>query len=167
MARSGDTTARGITAATRRLQAVELRKSGASYRDIGKSLGISHQAAFGLVDRALKDLNRKQQHATGELRAMELERLDMVQFAIWTRATDSPAHLPSIDRLLRLMERRARLLGLDQRPLNEDDDADISGAEAARLLLGLLGSAGKASGAAAAPDSTAESGAPSGSGVQG
>lgn len=42
-------------AAERRQEAVRLRSEGASYREIGDALGVSHQWAFELVRRARAD----------------------------------------------------------------------------------------------------------------
>lgn len=46
-----------------------------------------------------------------ELRAEEVSRLDAMLAGLWPDARRG--HLGAVDRVLRLMERRARLLGLD------------------------------------------------------
>ena len=46
-----------------------------------------------------------------ELRALELERLDRLHEALWPRAIGGDD--AALDRLLRVIDRRVRLLGLD------------------------------------------------------
>jgi len=57
---------------------------------------------------ALKDTLRE---PAQELRDLEAERLDTMQESIWEKT--GPEKMGAIDRLLRIMERRAKLLGLD------------------------------------------------------
>ena len=102
---------RSLTAASRRLRAFELRRNGATFRDIGEDLNISTQAAFGLVQRELQKLVKLVDEGAETLLRMELERLDALNLAVWAKAISGD--LPAIDRALRIMERRARLLGLD------------------------------------------------------
>lgn len=103
---------RRVRAAERRVQAVELRKAGLSYRRIGEELGITRQAAHKLVTTALRDLNDKVAEDAAELMRLELERLDDMQVAATRRLRGDQA-LPAIDRILRIMGRRAKMLGLD------------------------------------------------------
>ncbi len=106
-----------IAAAERRIQALELRKAGASYRRIGEALGVAAVTAHNDVHRALADLIAAQNSSAKEYQALELERLDAMLLAVWTDA--SHGHLGAVDRVLRISERRAKLLGLDA-PLKMD-----------------------------------------------
>lgn len=98
-----------LTASERRLMALELRKGGATYRAIAKELGYGGPgAAYKAIDRALKDVMREPAEA---VRTLEIERLDAILIGIWPMAkAGDPA---CIDRVLKIMERRSRLLGLD------------------------------------------------------
>ena len=49
--------------------------------------------------------------AAEEIRCLELSRLDEMQTAIWQDCMDGK--LTAIDRVLKIMERRSRLVGLD------------------------------------------------------
>jgi hypothetical protein len=103
-------------AAARRIDALNMRKAGASYRAIGRKLGVSEAQAFRDVQTCLAELAAEQKQSAEELRQMELERLDAMLLANWSRAMGSekvPADLKAQDRILRIMERRAKLLGLD------------------------------------------------------
>lgn len=103
------TSPRRLEAAERQRQALELRKSGASYRQIRDALGYrTHQTCYEAVKSAL--LKTLQQPAD-EVRKLELERLDGLLLAL--AGPIKAGHLGAIDRALHIMERRARLLGLD------------------------------------------------------
>jgi len=108
MSRTGS---RRIQAAERRVQALALRREGATFTEIGEALGINRSAAHKAVSRALDELAQLAEGEVVSLRALELDRLDALQRSIWTQAMDGA--LPAVDRLLRIMERRAKLLGLD------------------------------------------------------
>jgi hypothetical protein len=99
------------TAAERRIKALDLRKSGATYAAIAKALQISNGQAHADVQHSLFQLNQLEKETVEELRRLELERLDMMTLAIAGDVRRGDLH--SIDRMLRIMERRAKLLGLD------------------------------------------------------
>ena len=95
----------------RRYKALELRKSGASFRAIGSQLNISHVQAREDIHRALRDLADKQMELAAEYRQLELERLDRLMLAVWGNATKGD--VGSINAALKISDRRAKLLGLD------------------------------------------------------
>lgn len=98
-----------ISAVERQRQALELRKRGMSYSDIAAAIGYkSPSGAHQAVAHALKKTLREE--ADG-LREMEAERLDALLDAVWDKAMRG--NKDAVDRVLRIMERRARLLGLD------------------------------------------------------
>lgn len=100
-----------ITAAEVEAQAVALRKQGFSFRQIASRMGMSVDGVHSAVVRSLRKLNEQTRLETAELRALEGEKLDTLQAAIWKRAIEGD--LPAFDRVLKLMERRAALYGLD------------------------------------------------------
>jgi hypothetical protein len=95
----------------RRAKALELRKGGSSYRAIAKKLNTDVATAYKDVDVALKSLVQMNTASATELREIELERLDAMLLSISDNLKSG--HLGAIDRALRIMERRARLIGLD------------------------------------------------------
>lgn len=103
--------AQHIATTERHIQALALRKQGQTYRDIGAALGIDHSTAVRDVQLALTELNGQLTAEAQSLRAMEAARLDALQAAIWPQA--EAGNLRAIDRVIAIMERRARLLGLD------------------------------------------------------
>lgn len=109
MAGESATSPRRIEAVERQRQAVELRKAGASFRQIAEQLGYS--SAGGAYKAVMTALRKTLREPADEMRGLELDRLDMLTFALWSEAQQG--NLGAIDRLLRVMERRAKLLGLD------------------------------------------------------
>jgi hypothetical protein len=101
-----------VQSAERRRQAVGLRLAGASYESIGHGLGISKQAAHKLVMGALEELAKRTAEDVAEMRQLELGRIDEILLALWTNRRDPR----TADTILRAMDRRARLLGLDVAP---------------------------------------------------
>ena len=100
---------RRIKTADRTARALELRRSGATYEEIAQACGYrSRSEAFQSIQRALSRVIEEPAQA---LREIEGQRLDAMQQAIWDKAMTGD--LPAIDRMLRLMERRAKLFGLD------------------------------------------------------
>lgn len=97
--------------ADRRVQSLELRKAGASYRAIGAKLGISEAQAHRDVMTSLEALRKLQNVEAAQVLTIELARLDDMQIAIATQVRQG--NHGAIDRSLRIMERRARYLGLD------------------------------------------------------
>jgi hypothetical protein len=102
--RRGDRAAREA----RRLEALHLRLAGWDYDTIARHLGLRHRSsAYRLVQAALA---ARQREAAPAVRALELARLDALLERVWPRAM--AGHLPAVDRVLAILDRRARLLGL-------------------------------------------------------
>ncbi len=100
-----------LTAAERRAKALEARKAGFTYQAIGDSLGITQQAAHKTVMVALGVINDKIAEAAEEVRTIELERIDALFKVMYARALRGD--YGATDRCIRLMDRRAKYLGLD------------------------------------------------------
>lgn len=104
---------RQVQALDRTSRALELRKSGATFAHIANELGYANESgAYKAVMRALK---KTLQEPADEVRMLEVERLDALLSGLWARK-----NTPEVtDRILRIMERRAKLLGLDS-PVRSD-----------------------------------------------
>jgi len=115
----GKGSATKVKLAERRNIAIELRKSGLSYRAIATEIRLmsgmpprySEAMAYRDVTSELQRLNEKSAEVAKEVRRLELERLDALTESLWDMAIKGDN--AAIDRLLRISERRARLLGLD------------------------------------------------------
>jgi len=85
-----------------------LRTQGWMLREIAVLEGVSDVRIHQLIRIALHQLVAEPGE---ELRQLEQARLDDLQTAVWERAING--ELAAIDRVLSIMERRSRLLGLD------------------------------------------------------
>lgn len=112
MARGKKSEARQINIEERRQQALDFRKAGYSYRDIGARLEVSHEQARRDVEAALAALVADTKDSAEQLRQLELERLDMLTKALEPMA--AVGNPGAVNSFLRVMERRAKLLGLDK-----------------------------------------------------
>jgi hypothetical protein len=103
---------------TERIQrAFELRKAGKTLRQIGEMLGYSHEMARKDIQGVITSLQQDSKDVAQELMILELARLDDMQFGVWPEARKGDRK--SIETVLKIMERRAKILGLDiQRTVN-------------------------------------------------
>lgn len=92
-------------------KAIELRRMGMGYVEIGKQLSISKSKAHRLVEGAMQELVVTIGADVKELKAEQLSRLDGLLATIWPQARKGA--LGAVDRVLKIEERRAKLLGLD------------------------------------------------------
>lgn len=92
-------------------KALELRRAGLGYVDIGARLGLGKSQAHRLVKAALAECIAAVNDEATQLKAEELSRLDGMLTGIWADARKG--HLGAIEKVLKIMERRAKLLGLD------------------------------------------------------
>ena len=113
-----------IDAKVRAAKALELRMEGMKFDDIANELGYnSKQAAFDAVSRELKAITRE---PAEEVLRLDLERLDSMWGIHYLNAQAGDAM--ALSSCMRIMERRARLLGLDAPAKNE-----VTGKEGAPL----------------------------------
>ena len=92
-------------------QALELRRAGASYREIARSLSISLRTAHSVVQRGIGRHIAAVAEQGEHVLALELDRLDRLLRAVWPQAIQGQPQ--AIDRALRIIERRSAFLGLD------------------------------------------------------
>lgn len=119
------------TLAMRETRAVEMRKAGATYDQIADALDCTRSTAYRTVMRALA---RNQSEEVEEFRMIEGARLDRLQMAVWNRAVSGSES--AINTVLRIMDRRARLFGLDA-PSKVDVRTDALDSEIDSLLAQL------------------------------
>lgn len=124
------TTSARKTAAEKRAEALELRAMGYNYQAIADEVGYgSRGAAHKAVAQELRNIPRE---AAEQAREMELGRLDDLQMAAMNGAM--AGDLFAIDRVVKIIESRARLLGLYNLPDNSDPGAE----QARQALIGFL-----------------------------
>lgn len=104
----------------REIEAINYRRMGMTYSDIAKTLGYAdHVGALRAVKRGMR---KALQEPADELRELEAARLDRAQEKIWPKVEEGDVR--AITALLRIMERRAKLLGLDA-PLKIQQDIAV------------------------------------------
>ena len=161
----------------RDLRIFNLRQAGTSTTEIARRFGISTGAVSKSIQRQLEKMNKETLMAYPEVLRLELERLDNLQQAIWPMTQHRREVLPdgtevqlepdlkAIQQVLSIMDRRTKLLGMDQMNINVQMDvatkqtetikATLAGSEQmkqvgpkfdpeaeARQLLALMGSSG-------------------------
>jgi hypothetical protein len=104
-----DNPSRKVKANQQMIQALELRAAGLSYEHIGKALGVSKPRAWRIVGKALDGLVKQCQETAERVKHLELYRLDRYRRSLEPRKTDPR----TVDTLIRISERVAKLHGLD------------------------------------------------------
>jgi len=160
--------------AERDVRVFKMRQAGVAPSEIARRFGMSTNAVNSAIKRQLEKLNREALMAYPEVLRMELERLDALQQAIWPLTqhrkitTDDGQEvavepdMKAIQQVLGIMDRRSRLLGMEQTNVNlqveqvEPQRAALAGAadnaaaaidafdpeKEAKQLLELMGNAG-------------------------
>lgn len=125
--RGNRSTAKNIETQEKTLKILELRKAGLTWDRIAEKLGYSERGApYKLWKKAIETATRE---SATEALELELQRLDDMFLGFWAKARTG--HGPSADRALRIMERRASLLGL-----NSAQKVELSGTLGELLALG-------------------------------
>lgn len=137
MAETGHSLTREFIA-ERDLRIFKMRQAGVPIHEISRRLNMSNKAVTNALQRQLGRMNREALNAYPEVLRMELERLDALQQAIWPLTQHRRITLPdgtetavepdlkAIQQVLSIMDRRAKLLGMEQNviTLNVDTGED-------------------------------------------
>lgn len=91
--------------------------AGVKYRQMAKKFDVSLGTIANDVKQILKAWHTETNRDTEEWATLEAARLDSMLQSIWKEVMDGNTQY--MDRALRIMERRARLLGLDK-PIQTD-----------------------------------------------
>lgn len=92
----------------RMAKALQLREQGGTYEQIGRVLGISLSRAYQDIEEALKEITRE---PAEHVLKVELRRLDRLWQVAYQESLKGD--MKAMDRAIKIMERRARYLGLD------------------------------------------------------
>ena len=106
-----------VSVAERQRRALELRARGHTYTEIAKELGYATKG--GAQRLVVSALTAQRSEAAEPVLELELARLDSLQRALSPRALRGDVN--AVQATLRVMERRAKYLGLDH---NESRTAD-------------------------------------------
>ena len=124
--------------AERDVRIFKMRQAGVGIGEIARRFIVSSGTVGTAVRRQLEKLNKEALMAYPEVLRMELERLDALQTAIWpltqprkqtlddgTEIIAEP-DLKAIQQVLLIMDRRSKLLGMEQNNLNIQMDVGSS-----------------------------------------
>ena len=92
-------------------KAMSLRLENYSYREIAKKLGVAPGTAHRYVRAAVKSIQKKYSEKAELIVTVEINKLDKLEKALQKEAREGD--IKASTTILKIMERRARLLGLD------------------------------------------------------
>lgn len=124
-------------------EVLKLRRGGLTFDMIAERVGYKDPSgAHAAYVRACKRIIASD---VEELRKVEADRLDMAQAALWSKVLQGD--VPAVNSFLRIMERRAKLFGLDMPIRQQVEVTTFEGGseldrEVARLAQLLADSAG-------------------------
>ncbi|WP_020393504.1 hypothetical protein [Kribbella catacumbae] len=118
-----------LTVLEKERKALGLRSAGLRYAEIAERLGYAN--ASSARKAVFRGLARSAADEADDLRAIEGERLDKLQSAIWTKALRGD--LRAIDTIVRLMGHRAKLFGLEMASKHE-----VTGADGDAIIVEVL-----------------------------
>lgn len=111
MPRSNSTGAAKTRKIENQAKALELRRMGYGYVQIAHQLGVSKSQAHRYVAAGLSEAAAKVAASADELRTEDIDRLDALLGALWIKA--KRGEVAAVDRVLKILERRAKLLGIE------------------------------------------------------
>lgn len=123
MAKQSKNSRQRVSGAVMEEKCLRLRIAGMSYSQIGKEVGCCKQNAHRAVTKALAETRKRVGESAEQLRDIELKRLDALWMAMWSKAQTGDAR--AADTMIRVMKRRASMLGLDA---PKKVEGDITGA---------------------------------------
>lgn len=120
--------------AERDVRIFKMRQAGVPISEIARRFGVTSNAVNSSIKRQLGKLSQEALLAYPEVLQMELERLDALQQAIWpltqhrkvkmddgTEVSVEP-DIKAVSTVLSIIDRRAKLLGMEQTNLNVNMD---------------------------------------------
>lgn len=116
--------------AERDLRIFKMRQAGVAISEISRRFNLSAKSVTAAISRQLQKLNQEALMSYPEVLRLELERLDALQQAIWPLTQHRKVRLDdgsevsvepdikAIQQVLSIMDRRSRLLGMEQQTVN-------------------------------------------------
>ena len=143
--RGGNASSKLDTAELRQ-RAIEMRKRGMAYSQIGRTLGRSVSTVHRYVRKELDRIAAETQETTAEVRELEAQRLDdaiietsrvLAESRVGGPTPDPDLVLKSVATLLRISESRRRLFGADA-PVKQQVDHTSAGRPLTPLAASLM-----------------------------
>lgn len=108
-------------AAVKRAKVVEAVADGATYEQAAKRAGYATRS--GAYKAFWKALEGREAEAVAQHRILELQRLDALQVGLWDQAL--AGDVKAVNAVLRIIEQRSRLLGLDKPQLTPVESGSV------------------------------------------
>src|SRR5262245_9869714 len=105
------TVPRRALAAQRKAAAWSLRVEGKTLREIADAVGISVPRVHGILKEEMERLAQAATEDAAAYRELTLARLEAPFAALWPQA--QAGHVPSVNAAVSILDRQAKLLGLD------------------------------------------------------
>jgi len=129
MSRRQKTSPKKIEREERARKALALRRAGLDYDRIAQETGYANRSgAYKAVAGLLAERVKASESVADGVIDLELERLDVMLVGIWDKARRGDLH--AVDRVIRIGERRAKLLGIDS-----PERREISGPEGGEIQV--------------------------------
>lgn len=131
----------------RDLRMFKMRQGGVAINEIGRRFGVSTSVTQKAIGRQLERLNKEALMAYPEVLRMELERLDALQAAIWPLTqhrrvslddgteVDVEPDMKATQQVLSIMDRRSKLLGMENNNVSISMDLSTNLAEPIRIAM--------------------------------
>ena len=137
--------------AERDVRIFKMRQAGVPTAEIARRFGVANTTVTASIRRQLTKLSQEALLAYPEVLQMELERLDALQSAIWpltqhrkvkesdgTEISVEP-DMKAVATVLSIIDRRAKLLGMEQTNVNVNMDVRDAGQNVRAVLAGAPG----------------------------
>jgi F420-dependent methylenetetrahydromethanopterin dehydrogenase len=108
---AGEQAKQEISGVETRDKCLSLRRLGMSYAEVAKQVGLSRGGAYKAVQHALDEIRASYRETAAEVLELELDRLDEMTRALSNKVGYGDPQ--AVTAALRVMDRRAKLLGLD------------------------------------------------------
>ena len=105
----------------RRRRALELRLQGLTFSEIADEVGYASPS--GAYEACKRAMNSETFYTAPEFRKLHVVRLETLLAGIWNLAREGK--LGAVDRVLNLLKREARLLGLDLPPQPQEPPEEL------------------------------------------
>jgi predicted DNA-binding protein YlxM (UPF0122 family) len=112
--------------------------------EIAQKLGVSEQAVSKMLKRVLEETKAEISDEAEKLRAVQLERIEMMIRGLWTKAITGDEK--AIETVNKLLTRQARLLGMDAPSRTELSGPDGGPVEVAQIRENLTSKLARLSG---------------------
>ncbi len=100
-----------LSRAKRKAKVIDLYLAGNTYREIREETGLSLGIISRYINEAVEEANKAAQEGMRKIKRLEVMKIDRLIKAFWPKAIEADVQAASM--VLKLLERKADMLGLD------------------------------------------------------